>query len=156
MLRSSLSLLSFLRVRRRSRAALFSLACVLFFFVFVFDFGTSSKSISRTSTEAISNRTAPPRSRRISEELSKPPRRASRVERQVESATPKLGDVHQYNDNGLVTVDPFGPHPIFELIRRAEERWADKHKRASKTLGQAVKEYRRRYQRDPPAGFDLW
>jgi hypothetical protein len=65
-------------------------------------------------------------------------------------------EVHEYRYDGLLEVNDNGPHPIYELIARAESAWQDKHKRASKTLPEAVKEYRRRYGRDPPRGFDLW
>ncbi|KAF9450825.1 glycosyltransferase family 90 protein [Macrolepiota fuliginosa MF-IS2] len=63
---------------------------------------------------------------------------------------------HNYRPDGLLEVNYDGPHPIFELMRRAERDWDEKLKRASKTLTDAVKEYRRRYKRDPPRGFDLW
>ncbi|KAJ7040651.1 glycosyl transferase family 90-domain-containing protein [Mycena alexandri] len=63
---------------------------------------------------------------------------------------------HLFRDDGLLEVDPRGIHPIFELIRRAEDAWAAKLKRASTTLPRAVAEYRRRYRRDPPNGFDDW
>lgn len=63
---------------------------------------------------------------------------------------------HIYRPDGLLEVNYDGPHPIFELIRRAEKDWEEKLSRASKTLAGAVEEYRRRYKRDPPKGFDLW
>jgi hypothetical protein len=64
---------------------------------------------------------------------------------------------HAYDSStGLLTVSPEGPHPIFELTRRARKRWTEKLARASKTLPQAVREYRRRYNRHPPRGFDDW
>ncbi|EKM77598.1 hypothetical protein AGABI1DRAFT_77101 [Agaricus bisporus var. burnettii JB137-S8] len=63
---------------------------------------------------------------------------------------------HFYRGDGLLEVNYGGAHPIFELVRRAERDWEDKLKRASKTLVDAVKEYRRRYNRDPPKGFDIW
>ena len=63
---------------------------------------------------------------------------------------------HMWDANGLLTVNPEAAHPIFELIRRAEARWAEKLRRASTTLEQAVIEYRRRYGREPPLGFDDW
>jgi hypothetical protein len=58
--------------------------------------------------------------------------------------------------DGLVEVNNDGAHPIYELISRAEQEWDNKLKRASKTLAQAANEYRRRYKRHPPKGFDLW
>jgi hypothetical protein len=64
---------------------------------------------------------------------------------------------HTYDSSsGLLTVNPDAAHPIFELTRRAEERWASKLSRQSKTLPEAVREYQRRYGRPPPAGFDRW
>lgn len=47
-------------------------------------------------------------------------------------------------------------HPIPKLMADARENFEGKVKRQSKTLSEAVKEYRRRYKRDPPKGFDLW
>lgn len=41
-------------------------------------------------------------------------------------------------------------------MRDAEAAWNDKLSRASKTLEEAVTEYRRRYGRAPPLGFDKW
>ncbi|KAJ9115819.1 hypothetical protein QFC22_004960 [Naganishia vaughanmartiniae] len=63
---------------------------------------------------------------------------------------------HTYMDNGLVAVNPRGRHPIYDLLKRSQKAWKDKSARQSTTLRQAVKEYRRRYQRSPPKGFDLW
>ncbi len=47
-------------------------------------------------------------------------------------------------------------HPIDELRERGRRRWDALLRRQSKTLAHAVNEYRRRYSRDPPAGFDKW
>ncbi|KAJ6598369.1 glycosyl transferase family 90-domain-containing protein [Mycena vulgaris] len=63
---------------------------------------------------------------------------------------------HIFRDDGLLEVNPAGIHPIFELIRRAEEGWREKLNRASTSLPEAVAEYERRYGRDPPKGFDGW
>ena len=63
---------------------------------------------------------------------------------------------HQYRSDGLVETNLDGPHPIYELISRAEQDWEAKLERASKTLDEAVAEYKRRYSRRPPKGFDLW
>ncbi|KAL1726872.1 glycosyltransferase family 90 protein [Schizophyllum commune] len=63
---------------------------------------------------------------------------------------------HKYQQNGLVEVNPMGAHPIYELMERAEKQWKRKQARASRTLEQAVREYRRRYKRNPPKGFDVW
>jgi len=63
---------------------------------------------------------------------------------------------HTYLPNGILKVNPNGSHPILELIRTAEENWQAKLDRASKTLEEAVAEYKRRYKRAPPKGFDDW
>ena len=47
-------------------------------------------------------------------------------------------------------------HPIPALMRRARKRWRRLNVRQSKTFAQAVAEYRRRYGRAPPKGFDRW
>ena len=47
-------------------------------------------------------------------------------------------------------------HPIHELIRNATYQWDSLLARQSKTLGEAVSEYKRRYNRNPPRGFDDW
>lgn len=63
---------------------------------------------------------------------------------------------HSYHADGLVEVNPKGPHPIFELINRAEKAWDEKLRKASSSLDEAIGEYRRRYRRNPPKGFDKW
>jgi len=47
-------------------------------------------------------------------------------------------------------------HPIPKLMADARETYDQKVKKQSKTLAEAVAEYRRRYKRDPPKGFDQW
>lgn len=47
-------------------------------------------------------------------------------------------------------------HPIPKLMDQAEARFREKVDRQSKTLQAAVKEYKRRYERNPPKGFDDW
>lgn len=63
---------------------------------------------------------------------------------------------HHFRDDGIVEVNPDGRHPIFELIDRAEARWQAKLNRASRSLEEAVREYKRRYRREPPKGFGAW
>ncbi|KAJ3781614.1 glycosyl transferase family 90-domain-containing protein [Lentinula aff. detonsa] len=63
---------------------------------------------------------------------------------------------HVFRPDGLVEVNPKGPHPIFELMNRAEEVWNEKLRKASTSLDEAIGEYRRRYRRNPPSGFDKW
>ncbi|WVF68121.1 hypothetical protein IAT40_002884 [Kwoniella sp. CBS 6097] len=60
-------------------------------------------------------------------------------------------------ENGFLRVDPQSTvHPIYQLIRDARSEWDEKVQRQSKTLKQAVEEYKRRHQRMPPKGFDKW
>ncbi|KLO20351.1 hypothetical protein SCHPADRAFT_816612 [Schizopora paradoxa] len=66
------------------------------------------------------------------------------------------GAQHDWHNNGLLTVNPDAPHPIYELVHRAEAEWEEKNAKASRTLEQAVEEYQRRYGRPPPLGFDEW
>ncbi|KAK8865940.1 hypothetical protein IAR55_001089 [Kwoniella newhampshirensis] len=61
---------------------------------------------------------------------------------------------HTYLSNGLLIPNPSAPHPIYSLISQAKEAWSKKKARSSKTLAEAVDEYRRRYERKPPKGFD--
>lgn len=63
---------------------------------------------------------------------------------------------HVFRNDGIVDVSNTAPHPIYEMISRAERKWKEKTQKASKTLEEAVIEYRRRYKREPPAGFDKW
>lgn len=63
---------------------------------------------------------------------------------------------HKFRSDGLLQVNMEGAHPIFELTSRAEKEWEAKLRGASKTLQEAVQEYKRRYKRAPPKGFDHW
>ncbi|GAA5854421.1 hypothetical protein JCM8547_001815 [Rhodosporidiobolus lusitaniae] len=47
-------------------------------------------------------------------------------------------------------------HPIYDLMQNATKQWEAKLERQSKTLEQAVREYKRRQGRRPPKGFDDW
>ena len=47
-------------------------------------------------------------------------------------------------------------HPITHLIAEAEQAWENTLRRQSQSLEQAVREYKRRYKMNPPAGFDSW
>ncbi|TDL27904.1 glycosyltransferase family 90 protein [Rickenella mellea] len=48
------------------------------------------------------------------------------------------------------------PHPIPVLMAEAEDKYRDLLAKQSKTLADAVNEYRRRYKREPPKGFGDW
>lgn len=63
---------------------------------------------------------------------------------------------HTFGQDGLLVVNANGSHPIFELIKHANQQWRRKIRKSSKTLDEAVVEYKRRYRRAPPRGFDLW
>ena len=63
---------------------------------------------------------------------------------------------HSFRSDGLLEVNPKGRHPIYDLIERAQADWDQRIKRQSKTLVEAVAEYKRRYRRAPPKGFDHW
>lgn len=47
-------------------------------------------------------------------------------------------------------------HPIATLVGDAEQQFEQLHSRQSKTLTDAVNEYRRRYHMHPPPHFDKW
>ncbi|KAJ3885745.1 hypothetical protein GG344DRAFT_58689 [Lentinula edodes] len=50
----------------------------------------------------------------------------------------------------------FATHPITRMMAEAERRFQAKANRQSKTLPEAIKEYKRRYGMSPPTGFDDW
>ncbi|KAF7534733.1 hypothetical protein G7054_g5968 [Neopestalotiopsis clavispora] len=51
---------------------------------------------------------------------------------------------------------PAGSHPMWHLITAAERELEETKQRQSKTLQEAVAEYRRRYKIPPPPNFDKW
>lgn len=51
---------------------------------------------------------------------------------------------------------PAGSHPMWQLIKGAEQEMEELKARQSKTLKEAVAEYRRRYGMHPPPKFDKW
>ena len=63
-----------------------------------------------------------------------------------------LTDNLPFASDGTMT----GKHPIPRLMEEAEEHFRKKLGSQSKTLKEVVAEYRRRYQRAPPKGFDEW
>jgi hypothetical protein len=69
---------------------------------------------------------------------------------------PSAFQPHTWRRDGLLDVNPGGRHPIFDLIERAQHDWDEKLARQSRSLDEAVAEYRRRYGRAPPKGFDRW
>lgn len=63
---------------------------------------------------------------------------------------------HTMHPNGLLLVNPRGRHPIHVLIENAEKKWAALLKKQSTTLDEATQEYKRRYKRNPPKGWEAW
>lgn len=67
---------------------------------------------------------------------------------------------HMINSNGRLEVDsslPMSAHPIYQLIADANTKWQLKVESQSKTLKEAVAEYKRRNRNlNPPKGFDQW
>jgi hypothetical protein len=47
-------------------------------------------------------------------------------------------------------------HPIYQLFSNADSEFRETLRRQSKSLGQAVAEYKRRYKVNPPPNFDKW
>jgi hypothetical protein len=81
-------------------------------------------------------------------------RRAKWSERDVAPTDPK--HPHTVVD-GMLVVNPDATlHPIHQLINTARTDWAAKVARQSKSLEEAVIEYKRRNKRPPPPGFDRW
>ncbi|KAJ3715196.1 hypothetical protein C8R42DRAFT_726126 [Lentinula raphanica] len=50
----------------------------------------------------------------------------------------------------------YSTHPITRMMKEAEERFQAKIDRQSKTLSEAIEEYKHRYGMPPPKGFDKW
>lgn len=63
---------------------------------------------------------------------------------------------HTLSATGHLVLGQSAAHPIPQLLALGEERWEDLISSQSHTLGEAVSEYKRRYGRPPPAGFDKW
>jgi beta-1,2-xylosyltransferase len=68
-----------------------------------------------------------------------------------------LRDVDEYGPAGKNPAHHGGmTNPIIGLLRDGERKWQDLVARQSKTLEQAVDEYRARWNREPPKGFGEW
>lgn len=73
--------------------------------------------------------------------------------------TNTIPTTHRFSSTGHLLVSDEsdgGPHPIPQLLLRGEKKWQDLLSSQSKSLGEAVLEYTRRYGRRPPKGFDVW
>ncbi|SCV67516.1 BQ2448_5127 [Microbotryum intermedium] len=60
------------------------------------------------------------------------------------------------NDTTATPSNSTGPSLIHKLIIDAEQQWNAKVTKQSHSLVQAVAEYKRRYNQNPPVGFDRW
>ena len=72
---------------------------------------------------------------------------------------PKTPGAHRFSRTGHLVLsadEENAEHPIPQLLKLGERRWQEMIGRQSKTLAEAVDEYKRRYGRQPPRGFDLW
>ena len=58
--------------------------------------------------------------------------------------------------NGSTILGELEEHPIVLLMDDAERQFRNKLSRQSRSLKAAVSEYKRRYGRSPPKGFDAW
>ncbi|KAK2841603.1 hypothetical protein FQN49_006095 [Arthroderma sp. PD_2] len=67
-----------------------------------------------------------------------------------------FGDEALPQENGTTSTNDDSLHPIERLIDTSRRRFTATHSRQSKTLQQAVAEYRRRYGLHPPPHFDVW
>lgn len=72
------------------------------------------------------------------------------------TALPSNHSSHSHHSHPSSNSVPSQPHPIHKLIRDAETVWHEKVSRQSRTLEEAVAEYRRRHKIAPPKGFDAW
>ncbi|KAK4700780.1 hypothetical protein P7C70_g5464, partial [Phenoliferia sp. Uapishka_3] len=86
-----------------------------------------------------------------------------KVGREEEAATRTIavnleedGDASFRFATPVPALDPYEKHPIHDLMKNARKRWQKKLGKQSATLGAAVAEYRKRYRRDPPPGFQMW
>ncbi|GAA5858199.1 hypothetical protein JCM1840_001083 [Sporobolomyces johnsonii] len=67
-----------------------------------------------------------------------------------------IEDLPPTRKDSRIVLEEGKPHPIPALMKRARQQWDDLKARQSKTFGEAVREYVRRYGRRPPKGFDKW
>lgn len=152
-----------LRLIRSPRFLLATFACLLLY-VLRRQFPAQTNILSRTpvphaflpiiqKSGALLNRISPAAAQRVKNwhdlQEAAAPRPLTEAELEAQSS-------HTFHPNGLLLVNPRGRHPIDILIERAQQRWNDKVAKQSKTLKAAVREYKQRYRRNPPKGFDIW
>ncbi len=83
-------------------------------------------------------------------QTARPNLRISPVANKLDGLTRAASNMFR-GSKGVVT-----QHPIPKLMDDAEDMYRIKLRRQSKTLEAAVAEYKKRYKRNPPKGFDEW
>src|ERR1700733_9881481 len=73
-----------------------------------------------------------------------------------ESASSLLQDHHAHEENTPLLPASSLLHPIHQLVSQAESDFQTLRARQSRSLNDAVAEYRRRYKIPPPPHFDKW
>lgn len=68
---------------------------------------------------------------------------------------PLAADAYLYA-TANVKAAPYEVHPIQTLMEEAKVKWEEKKARQSTDYEGAVREYKRRYRRNPPPGFKAW
>lgn len=77
--------------------------------------------------------------------------------RHLTSSTPLRSPHHTYlYATPFPNETPYEVHPIRTLIEEGKKLWKEKLERQSGSFDEAEKEYRRRYGREPPKGFEVW
>jgi hypothetical protein len=83
-------------------------------------------------------------------------RSPQRIESLEESAASLLQDHHAHEENAPLLPASSLLHPIHQLVAQAESDFQTLRARQSRSLNDAVAEYRRRYKIPPPPHFDKW
>ncbi|GAA5925177.1 uncharacterized protein JCM15063_004946 [Sporobolomyces koalae] len=68
----------------------------------------------------------------------------------------RIDEIPTTRRDGRIVLEEGKPHPIPAMMAKAKEQWRNLKTRQSKTFREAVAEYKRRYGRRPPKGFDRW
>jgi hypothetical protein len=85
-----------------------------------------------------------------------PSRHDSGSHNDVPDTQPRPPAEEPFNPNPKTKPAPPSLHPISHLVAEAEREHEKTLGRQSKTIDEAVREYRRRYQMPPPPNFDKW
>lgn len=158
------------RASKRSKRILSGLLILLVFIVWKYGGDSSSSPSSSTSKDLSKSATfsylpSPPSPAGLAAKAHFPlanlfSSKRSSAKRQAEEQARELASSphggHTFHPNGLLLVNPKGRHPIHVLIENAEKKWRALLKKQSKTLDEATQEYKRRYKRNPPKGWESW